>query len=91
MRFGSAAKPVDDDTEFATDLDAEQYRYDGNSARAEESTELAEWKHPTVQKSAREHQPRNTGQNEQHARQRFSDSEKIMIEPDIQAAPAEAA
>ena len=46
----------------------------GNGACAEEGTELAEWKHAAVEKSAREDQARDTGQNEQHARQRFSRS-----------------
>ena len=37
----------------------------GNGARAEEGTELAERKHPVVQKSARENQPRDADQNKQ--------------------------
>ena len=56
-------------------------RYDGDRARAEEGAELAERKHPAVQKSAREDQPRDADQDEQDARQRFGHPEKIEIEP----------
>ena len=51
-RSGSAAKPIDDDAKFTTDLDAKQHGYDRNRACAEEGTELAERKHPAAQQKS---------------------------------------
>ena len=55
-----SAEAVDDDAELAADLDAEQHRNDGNGARAEERTELAERQDAVVEKPASEDQSRRS-------------------------------
>ena len=50
----SGPKPVDDDAEFAADLDAQQDGKQRDCSRTEKRTELAERQHPIVQKSAGE-------------------------------------